>query len=148
MNRCKFSRNFKSAFGDCGRRDHGTASSSGPLYRARNSMIFGVCRGLANRAELGVCWVRFLFVLGALLTSILPMVIIYLIAAVFMKPEPVIQPQDDEARDFYNSYATDRTWALRRLRNKMRDLEARTSNLEGRVTDREYSWEQRLRSGH
>ncbi|MDP0501599.1 MAG: PspC domain-containing protein [Verrucomicrobiota bacterium JB022] len=145
MNRCKFSRNFKRTYGDRAHRNR--SESTGPLYRARDGMIFGVCKGLANRAELNVFWVRLLFVVGLLMTGIWPMLIIYLLAAIFMRPEPMIEPQDDEARDFYNSYATDRTWAMRRLRNKLRDLESRTTSLEGRVVDREYSWEQRLRSG-
>lgn len=122
-------------------------ASRGPLYRARDGMIFGVCKGLAERAELKTTWIRLVFILALVLTGIWPMVIIYTIAAIFMKPAPMQPLQSDDARDFYNSYVTDRSWALKRLHRKLSDLESRTSRMEDEVVDREFDWEQRLHRG-
>ena len=60
----------------------------GRLYRSRDGMIFGVCKGLADYWNLRVLWVRIIAVAILLCTGIFPIVVIYLIAALLMKPEP------------------------------------------------------------
>ncbi len=60
----------------------------GRLYRSRDGMIFGVCKGLADCWNLRVFWVRIVAVAILLCTGIFPIVFIYLIAALLMKPEP------------------------------------------------------------
>lgn len=63
--------------------------SHGP-YRSRNGVIFGVCRGLAEYSDISLFWIRFIVVVLLLFTGIWPIVILYVIAAFLMKPEPVI----------------------------------------------------------
>ncbi len=117
-----------------------------PLYRARDGWIFGVCKGIANYADLNVFWVRAALIAMVIFTAFLPVALIYLVAAIFIKPEPVIQPEDDEDWDFYNSYASDRVMAIARLKRRMESLERRARRLENTVTDKEFDWEERLRS--
>ena len=62
-----------------------------PLYRSRSGMIFGVCQGLAKYSEIPVLWVR--MVMCALFLLFFPAAaFFYLLAAVLMKPEPVMPP--------------------------------------------------------
>ena len=118
-----------------------------PLYRARDGWIFGVCQGVANLTNLSVFWIRVGVVVTFFLTGFFPIVFLYLLAALLMKPEPVIAPESASDWEFYNSYATSRTLALDRLRRKFDRLERRARRLENLVTTREFDWEQRLNEG-
>lgn len=114
------------------------------LYRSRSGMIFGVCKGLANYADISTFWIRLAAVITLFLTGFWPIVIIYIVAAIFMKPAPRIAPENVEDWEFYNSYATDRKMALLGLRKKFDGIERRTRRLESIVTSREFDWERRL----
>ena len=116
-----------------------------PLYRSRSGMIFGVCQGLAKYSEIPVLWVR--LVMCALFLLFFPAAAFYyLLAAVLMKPEPVMPPATPEDWDFYNSWASDRSLAIARIKKKFEKLERRTRRMEDLVTAREFDWDQRLNS--
>ena len=117
------------------------------LYRSRNGVIFGVCRGIAEWKDLPVCWVRIAVVAVALLSGFWPAVIAYVFAAIFMKPSPVMPFKDELDKEFYDSYAHSRGMALKRLKSVADALERRTRRLESRVLDREADWERRFTSG-
>lgn len=123
-----------------------TSSPRRTLYRSRGGWIFGVCQGLADYAELDVKWVRVATVVAVLMTAFWPMAIIYLMAAIFIKPAPYSMPEDVEDWEFYNTYATDRKMALLRLKKKFDVLERRTRRIEGIVTTPEYRWDRKLQS--
>ena len=59
------------------------------LYRSRSGMIMGVCKGLAEYLDFSVGWMRFIAVCLLLVSTVFPAVVVYLIAAILMKPEPV-----------------------------------------------------------
>lgn len=125
---------------------HGPREEGRALYRSRDGWLFGVCKGIADYSGIGVGWVRFTVILVALFTGIgLPMTIAgYVIAAILMKPAPVLKPNSIEDWEFYNSYASDRYAALSRLKKKMEGLERRAQRMENVVTAREYDWERRF----
>lgn len=58
------------------------------IYRSRNGLIFGVCRGLAERFNLSVFWVRVLVIAAFIFTGFWPVGAIYLLAALLMRREP------------------------------------------------------------
>ena len=62
----------------------------GGLYRSRNGAILGVCRGIAEYFDFSLFWVRAITVLLFLFSGIWPIIILYFLAALLMKPEPVI----------------------------------------------------------
>ena len=124
-----------------------TRTGRNSLYRSREGVIFGVCRGLANYSEISVFWVRVAVIIGAIVTGFWPMVLIYIMAAIFMKPAPVVAPMDEEEWEFYNSYAADRKMALSRLKRRFDSLDRRARRIESVVTDREFDWDRRFRSG-
>ncbi len=59
------------------------------LYRSRRGMILGVFKGIADYFDLPVTALRVAGVIGLIVTGILPLVPIYLLAALIMRPEPV-----------------------------------------------------------
>ena len=124
-----------------------TSRSHRYLYRSRRGMIFGLCRGLAEYAAISVFWIRLAFVVAALAGFFFPALFIYLILSLFIKPAPVMTPEDDEDREFYESFANNRKMALQRLKRQFDGVERRIGRLETVVTDKEYRWEQRLKRG-
>ena len=115
------------------------------IYRSRNGILFGVCRGLADYFDLSVVWIRILAVVVLVLTGLWPMTGIYLVAALIMKPEPVRPIESDDEKEFYNSYVHSREGAAQRIRRRAQNLERRIRRLEDSVTSREFDWDQRIR---
>lgn len=114
------------------------------LYRARDGKLMGVCKGLAQHFGMSVFMVRALFVAAALFTGFWPVVGLYVLAGLVMKPRPVLQPADAGERDFYGSYVSSRAEALRRLKEKFDRLEGRIRRMEDVVTRRDFDWDRRF----
>jgi phage shock protein C len=114
------------------------------LYRSRDGVILGVCRGFAEYFDLRVFWVRAIAVILLLFSGFWPIMGLYFIAALMMKPEPAIPIRTDEEQEFYNSYIFSRKGATDRLRRRYENLERRIQRLEHSVTAREFDWENRL----
>ena len=116
------------------------------LYRSRQGAFLGVCRGLAEYFDLSVTWIRIFVVLVLVATGIWPVLGIYLVAALIMKPEPVRPFKSADEREFYDSYATSRESAAQRIKRRYRSLERRIRRLEDTVTSREFDWQRRMNS--
>jgi len=115
------------------------------LYRSRRGAIFGVCRGLAEYFDFSVFWIRLMAAVTFLITGVWPMLVIYIIAALVMKPEP-IRPFNSEAeRDFYDGYVDSRRRTLRRVRRRFDNLDQRLRRMEDRVTGQDFQWEERMK---
>lgn len=120
--------------------------SAGP-YRALDGLILGVCKGVAEYFGVSVFWLRFAAVVITLLTGLWPIVGIYLVAALLMKPEPVLPFENESDEEFYNTFASSRRMALHRLQRTYERLERRIARMESIVTDRERRWHERLSNG-
>lgn len=118
----------------------------GKFYRSRNGVILGVCRGIAEYFDFSLFWVRAIAVIILLFTAFWPTLILYFIAALLMKPEPVIPIHTDEEQEFYDSYVHSRKWATERIKRRYENLERRLRRLEHTVTSPEFDWEKRLTS--
>lgn len=116
-----------------------------PLYRSRDGMIFGVCRGLADYLDFNVTALRLILAIVAFFSGIMPFVVVYLIAAIIMKPEPVVPFRHDMDREFYESYTTSRPLAIQRLRQTYEGLDRRIQRIESIVTSKDFDWESRMR---
>lgn len=114
------------------------------LYRSRDGAIFGVCKGIAQYLDVSVFWLRVALVVTFFLSGIYPVVILYILAALLMKPEPVLPLRTEEDFEFYNSYVSSRSAALSRLKRTYDKLEGRIRRMEDIVTNREYDWDRRL----
>lgn len=116
------------------------------LYRSRHGLILGVCRGLAEHMNFSVFWTRVIAVGCLVFTGFWPVLGVYFVAALLIKPEPVLPFQNDEDREFYDSYASSRTLAVQRLKRTFDNLDRRMQRMENVVTSRDYDWEHRLNS--
>jgi len=125
-------------------RDRRIKRSNG-LYRSRDGVLFGVCRGVADYFDLSVTWIRIIVVVLLVVTGLWPVAGIYLIAALMMKPAPVRPISSDDEREFYHSYVHSPEGAAQRIRRRARDLERRIRRLEDSVTSREFDWDRRIR---
>jgi phage shock protein C len=117
---------------------------SGGLYRSRNGAILGVCRGIAEYFDFSVFWTRAIAVLLLLLTGFWPITGLYFLAALLMKPEPVIPIRSETEQEFYDSYVHSRKGAIERLKRRYEKLERRLKRMEHTVTSQEFDWDSRL----
>ena len=113
-------------------------------YRSRKGIILGVCRGLADYFNLKVFWVRVIFLLLFLVSGVWPMLFIYIVASLLMKPEPVRPLGTAEEKEFYDSYTDSRERAASRIKRRYHDLERRIRRMEDVVTAREFDWDSKL----
>ena len=118
----------------------------GGLYRSRNGAILGVCRGIADYFDFSLVWTRTIALIFLFLSGFWPVVILYFIAALLMKPEPVIPIHTEAEQEFYDSYTHSRHGAVQRLRQRYKKLERRIQRMEDIATSREFDWENRLNS--
>ena len=116
------------------------------LYRSRNGIILGVCRGVAEYFNFSVFWIRTITVVLLFFSGLWPIAAIYFLAALLMKPEPVLPIDNDEEQEIYNSYVRSPKGVADRLKRKYENLERRIQRMEHTVTAREYDWESRLNS--
>jgi len=116
----------------------------GNLYRSRNGMVLGVCRGLAEHFDLSIFWVRFFTVAISFITGFWPIVILYFAAAFLLKPEPVVPLNNMDEQEFYESYLRSKEMATDRISRRYSNLERRIQRIEHAVTTPEFEWENRL----
>ena len=114
------------------------------LYRSRKGVVFGVCRGLAEHFDFSVFWARALAVIFLLISGLWPAIGLYLIAALLMKPAPVIPIKNEAEQEFYASYTSSRHLAAGRIRRRYENLEKRIRRMEHIVTAREFDWDDKM----
>lgn len=114
------------------------------LYRSRDGMIFGVCKGIADHLGFSLFWMRVLAAGALVFTGIWPVMGLYILAALLMKPEPVLPLTSEEDHEFYDSYTRSRTMALHRLKRTFDGLDRRIQRMESIVTARDYDWDRRM----
>ncbi|MDJ0780526.1 MAG: envelope stress response membrane protein PspC [Desulfosarcinaceae bacterium] len=122
------------------------ARSRRRLYRSRDGVILGVCKGIATHFDLSLFWTRAIAVFLLLVSGVWPTLGAYLLTALLLKPEPVL-PFDAEGEDsFYDAYAHTPRRAAERLKQRYDRLERRLRRLEDSVTAKSFDWDRRLRN--
>ena len=71
-------------------------------------------------------------------------VVLPLAAGVLMKPEPMIPFENEDQRDFYDSYTSNRQRTLRDLKRRFSTLDRRLRRMEDKVTSRDFEWQQKF----
>ena len=116
----------------------------GGLYRSRNGIILGVCGGIAEYFDFSVFWLRSILVIFLVFSGFWPLTVLYFLAALLMKPAPVIPIHSNDEQEFYDSFIHSRKAATDRLKRRYENLERRIQRMEHIVTAPEFDWEQRL----
>ncbi len=114
------------------------------FYRSRKGMVFGVCSGIARYFDFSTFWIRTVAVCILIFSGIWPVMLVYLVLALVMKPEPVIAIRSDDENEFYDSYLRGRVGAVDRLRRRYEDMDRRIRRVENSVTSRDFDWHRRL----
>ena len=104
----------------------------------------GVCRGIAEYFDFSVFWTRVIVLILFVVSGFWPVMVLYFVAALLMKPEPVLPIHGEGEQEFYDSYVHSPTGATDRLRRRYENLERRIQRMETIVTAREYDWDRRL----
>jgi phage shock protein C len=125
----------------------------GKLYRARKGEVFGVCKGLARWAELPVGPIRLAVILLAVFSGFMPVIIIYVLAAVFLPVEPLYKSKfSDDSKgdfdeDFRNEYRENRKRTVHDLKDEFEKLKRKVAGMEDDVLhdqDKEKDWDSRF----
>ena len=117
-----------------------TMTSSRGVYRSRKGIFMGVCRGFAEFFDLNVFWVRVIAFLLFLFTGFWPIGVIYIVAGLLLKVEPVTPLRSEKDEEFYDSYTRSRQSAIQRIKRKFENIERRIQRMEHTVTSREFDW--------
>jgi phage shock protein C len=109
------------------------------LYRSRRGLLFGVCRGVAERFDLSVFWTRTITFIAFVLTGFWPVGVVYLLAALLLKREP--GPWTTSRREGVMEGCRE---AVRSCRKAADSLEARLQRMERATTPHADDWDARL----
>jgi phage shock protein C len=115
------------------------------LYRSRNGAILGICKGIATYFDISLFWTRAIAVFLLLVSGFWPTLGAYLLAALLIKPEPVIPFDAEGEENFYDAYAHAPRRAAPGLKKRYDRLERRLRRLEDSVTAKSFDWDRRLR---
>ena len=115
------------------------ASSQG-IYRSRKGIFMGVCRGLADYFNFSVSWLRVITLVLFLFTGFWPVGVMYIVAGLLLKMEPVSPLHDEKDQEFYDTYTHSRQSAIQRIKRKFENIERRIQRMEHTVTSREFDW--------
>ena len=118
--------------------------SRGRLYRSRRGVFLGVCRGLADYFNLNVVWLRIILVIIMVFSCFWPVLCLYLIASLLVKPEPIKPIHTEDEQDFYDSYVYSRQRAVREIKRRYENLERRIRRMEDTVTGPEFNWDEKI----
>lgn len=70
------------------------------LYRSRDRVFFGVCKGFAEWRDLPVFWVRFFTLFAFASTGFFPVGFLYFLAAIILPVEPAEKEYRRDHRDY------------------------------------------------
>jgi phage shock protein C len=101
-----------------------TRLSRNGIYRSRSGLILGVCKGLAEHFDFSVFWTRVIALILLFVAGFFPAIGLYLLAALLMKPEPVIPVGNPAEKEFYDSYTYSRQGAVQRLKRRYENLQS------------------------
>jgi len=114
------------------------------LYRSRDGIILGVCRGVADYLDFSVFWIRAILIVVFIFTGFWPVIGIYILAAFLMKSEPGVAGGKGSRRNFNCRYKRAGREPSERFKRKWRYLEKRIRRMEDKVTSREFDWNNRF----
>jgi phage shock protein C len=115
------------------------------LYRSRNGLILGICRGVADRYDIPAFWIRVGVIVLMVTTTVWPVVLVYFGIGFLLKPEPIIPFTNESEDEFYGSFTNSRSMALHRLKKKFDQLQNRLHRMENVVTSKEFNWEMKMK---
>ena len=118
------------------------------LYRSRDGMVTGLLRGVSDRLDLSLFWLRVIVIVTTFFTGFVPGIVIYIITSFLVGKEPVVPVNNMEEEEFFESYTHSREGAIHRVKRRFDKLENRIRRMESNVTDRDFDWGHKINSNH
>ncbi len=100
-----------------------TLASSQGIYRSRRGIFMGVCRGFADYFNFNVFWLRIITLILFLFTGFWPLGVMYIVAGMLLKMEPVSPFSNEKDQEFYDSYTHSRQSAIQRIKRKFENID-------------------------
>lgn len=117
------------------------------LYKnPQKGKLMGVCAGIADYFDVKIGLIRFLAVVGALLTGIWLFVLGYIILAMILDPMPRDLYEDEKEEEFWKQTRKSPDYTAAELRRRFRDIERRTAEMEAYMTSSRFKLERELRA--
>lgn len=104
----------------------------------------GVCAGIADYLDMKVKVVRLLMILGLIFTGFFPLIFVYFILGIALdtKPDPLYDDEHDE--EFWKKTRKEPEETSADLRQRFRDIEHRTQEMEAYMTSKRFKLEREL----
>ena len=115
------------------------------LYRSKNGILLGVCKGVAEYFDVSVFWIRAAVVILFIFTGFWPVVGLYILAALVMKSQPADDKRAGLKPNSGTRFHCARDDAAERLKRRWKHLEKRIRKMEEKITSREFDWHNRFR---
>jgi len=122
-----------------------TYNSRTKLYKIPSEgRCMGVCAGVADYFDMKPKFLRIMFILAMIFTGIWPLLFVYFVLgfALESKPGDLYNNDDDEAFWKQTRKAPDYTAA--EMRQRFRDMERRTAEMEAYMTSKRFKLEREL----
>ncbi len=108
------------------------------VYRSRQGLLMGVCRGIAEHFAFSVLAVRLIVLAAFFFTGFWAVGLLYIAAGMLMKIAPASPLRDENDHEFYQSHAASRASAIKRIKEKFDNIERRIQKMEDTVTSRAF----------
>jgi len=116
------------------------------LYRdTERGKVAGVCAGLANYFDIRVKFVRLAVILGMVFGFFVPILIVYVLMALLLKPMPTQLFASEKEEQFWRTVSVSPNLSVSDLRKRFRGLDRRLSDIENRVTSDEFDLRRKFR---
>jgi len=115
------------------------------LYRIpKEGSCMGVCAGIADYLDMKVKIVRLFMILGLIFTGFFPLIFVYFILGVALdtKPDPLYDDEQDE--EFWKKTRKEPEETSADLRQRFRDIERRTQEMEAYMTSKRFKLEREI----
>ena len=116
-------------------------------FRANDGVIFGVAKGLADYFGWSVGIVRLVLIIATIFLFFWPTILLYLLAAMIMSPEPNGRLDSPEERGIWLQTQLDPAAAMDQLARRASSLDNRLRRVEDFVTSKDYAWLKKMKSG-
>lgn len=126
----------------CGRNERSYGRNRKRLYRSRNGQFLGLCQGIADWRDLPVFYIRLGFILAAVFTAFLPVLIVYIILSLILETEP--RGNEEEFQNFNSRYKENKEDVMDGIKREFREAKDRVSRMESEVVDKEKDWDKRF----
>ena len=115
-------------------------AATGTIYRSRQGIFMGVCRGVADHFDLSVFWVRAVVVMAFLFTGFWPMGVFYITAGLLLKLEPVTPLENGTDPEGHAFPSASRSASIQRIKEKFDNINRRIQRMEDTVTSRDFEF--------